>query len=249
MTRYLPSNERYTLNDLGINPKKLTIEMNDAIVRTLTASTLTTIRNAFVRGALITENGWPYIDVSQLKHLLRTSNSGAESPLWQNGIDGLVSPSLPFTVEKKIYITGSDFIALLDARIRLSTGQTKLYLRYARDIYNSILSADPIQDLSASFNSRIDQDRSGLKKRRIDYYQITFCEFTGSSFTSYIDVEFAHIDSVATAPLRANDIHNGVIILKEIHAELTRRNIHDFEGMYDFCEEMGYYTDWADDFV
>ena len=123
MTRHLPSNERYTLNELNINPSNLSVDMNDAIIRTLTSSTLTTIRNAFLRGVLITENGWPYIDVSQLKHLLRTSNSGAENPLWQNGINGLVSPSLPFTVEKKIYITGSDFISLLDARIRLSTGQ------------------------------------------------------------------------------------------------------------------------------
>ncbi|MEZ8619154.1 hypothetical protein AB6D33_25245 [Vibrio splendidus] len=77
----------------------------------------------------------------------------------------------------------------------------------------------------------------------------TYCEFTGTYFSDSSDVEFAHIDSVATAPLRANDIHNGVIILKEIHTELTKRFIHDFEGMYDFCKDMGYYTDWADDFV
>ena len=249
MTRHLPSNERYTLNELNINPSNLSVDMNDAIIRTLTSSTLTTIRNAFLRGVLITENGWPYIDVSQLKHLLRTSNSGAENPLWQNGINGLVSPSLPFTVEKKIYITGSDFISLLDARIRLSTGQTQLYLRYARDIYDSILDCKPIQDLNTSFNSRVSIDRSGLKKRRIDYNRHTLCEFTGIHFTNYIDVEFAHIDSVATAPLRANDIYNGVIILKAIHADLTYRNIHDFEGMHDFCKEMGYYTNWADDFV
>lgn len=249
MTRYLPSSERYTLNELNINPADLSIEMNNAIIRTLTGSTLTTIRNAFLRGVLITENGWPYIDVSQLKHLLRTSNSGAENPLWQNGIDGLVSPSLPYNVEKKIYITGSDFISLLDARIRLSTGHTQLYLRYARDIYDSILNSKPIQDLNTSFNSRVSMDRNALKRKRIDYNQHTYCEFTGTYFDDYSYVEFAHIDSVATAPLRANDIHNGVIILKEIHTELTRRCIHDFEGMYDFCEEMGYDTDWADDFV
>ncbi|NOI95382.1 hypothetical protein [Vibrio sp. T3Y01] len=91
--------------------------------------------------------------------------------------------------------------------------------------------------------------RNALKRKQIDYNQPTYCEFTGTYFDDYRCVEFAHIDSVATAPLRANDIHNGVIILKEIHTKLTRRFIHDFERMYDFCEEMGYDTDWADEFV
>lgn len=249
MSRNLPSNEVHTLSDLGIKTESLTVEMHDVIINTLTSSTLTTIRNAFGRGAIFTEHGWIYINVSQLKHLLRTSNSGAENRLWQRGIDGLVSPSLPHTHENEIYITGPDFIALLDARIALSGGHTRLYLQYARDLYHAILDSRTVRSLSESFTSRIGQDRTGLKQARISFYNIKECEFTGTPFANDFDVDFAHIDSVVTAPLRAGDIDNGVIILKAIHSELTRRNIHDFEGMYDFCQEMGYWTYWADNFV
>ena len=47
-------------------------------------------------------------------------------------------------------------------------------------------------------------------------------------------------------PDRALSVDNGVIILKEIHAELTRMQALTFEEMYEYCQEMGYSLRWAD---
>lgn len=52
--------------------------------------------------------------------------------------------------------------------------------------------------------------------------------------------------SVVTNPFKALDLNNGVIILKSIHANLTRQNIHTFEQLYRFCKDNHYSLDWAD---
>jgi len=66
-----------------------------------------------------------------------------------------------------------------------------------------------------------------------------------STFAKDSDVKFAHIESVVVNPFKALDLDNGVIILKNIHANLTRLNIHTFEQLYLFCKENHYSTDWA----
>lgn len=135
MTANLPSNNFYTLADLEINLRNELIEYNNALLNLLNSRTLSAIKNAFNRSVLVLQNGLCYVNVSELNNLLRTSNSGAANYYWQQGIPGIVSPSAPRTLTGNIYISGSDFFGLLDARIQLTTGTTNLYLKYVRAIY------------------------------------------------------------------------------------------------------------------
>ncbi|MFH2657045.1 hypothetical protein ABK771_21580 [Klebsiella pneumoniae] len=248
MTTNFPSNLFSTLASLDINTRNQVVNMNSALMTTLKSSALSRIRNSFTRAVLVWQNGMFYIKISELNNLLRTGNSGAHNYYWQHGIQGYASPSTPYTINNEIYISGPDFCSLLEARIHSSFGRSNLYLRYTRALYQTLTDNSIIGDLRTSFHSEINQARSGLKSLRMQRKTITHCEFSNILITNPNLVEFAHIDSVATAPLKALDIENGVIIFSGIHRQLTNQGIHDFEGMYDFCITNNYSTNWADNY-
>lgn len=247
MTTNLPSTHFYTLANLDIDLRQQVVEYNMALLNCLSSRTLSAIKNAFTRGVLVWRNGLCYIKVSELNNLLRTS-SGASNYYWQQGIAGYSSPSVPHTLGGDIYISGPDFFGLLDARIQSTTGTINLYLKYVRALYISITSSPTFNDLRSSFVGDINGQRSQLKNQRISRYGINCCEFTGVVIFDTSTVQFAHVESVVTAPLLALNIDNGVIILKEIHAELTRLGVQDFAGMYDFCVRNNYSITWAENY-
>lgn len=246
MTTNFPSTHFYTLNELDVNLQNQIIDFNNKVLSNLHTATLSTIRNAFYRAMLVYPNGACFVHVTELANLLRTGN-GAHNILWQHGLAGYASPSQPYNIGDNIYISGPDFCSLLDARLMVTSGTKNLYLKYVRSIYQAITSSSQITNLRTIFVENMISRRSDLKRERISAYSITECEFSGEPIRNLDEVVFAHIDSVATAPLRALDIRNGVIILREIHDELTNLQIHDFAGMYDFCISNNLDTTWAYD--
>ncbi|HIH8979757.1 TPA: hypothetical protein ACYUTM_004918 [Serratia marcescens] len=249
MSTNFPSSNFYTLTALDINMHQHTIEFNPALLDCLSSRTLTGIKNSFERSILVWRNGLCYIKISELKNLLRTSNSGAHNVYVRQGIDGYVSPSNSYEIDNELYISGPDFSGILDFRINSSYGNTHLYLKYVRTIYQSISALSVITELRTSFIHQINSQRNQLKTQRINSNNISQCEFSGYVFSNLSEVQFAHIESVTTSPLLALDINNGVIICNHIHAELTRDGIHDFAGMYDFCIANDYSTLWADNYA
>lgn len=245
---YQLSSNIYSLSDLEINLNREADTINMALLEVLNSRTLTSIKNAFTRSIVVMNNGWIYVKVDELHHLLRTGNSGADAYYWQYGFNGYSSPSTPHYFGNEIYISGPDFCSLLEARIGSSVGKSHLYLKYVRAIYMQLTSLPIIFDLRSTFTLEIEERRSQLKRMRISTYGITCCEFTGQQFLNESDVDFAHVQSVATAPLIALNIDNGVIILKSIHTELTRSRIHDFAGMYDYCIHNNLNINWAENY-
>ncbi|MCP1273193.1 hypothetical protein NKW43_05775 [Gluconobacter albidus] len=248
MTFNFPSTRFYSLEDLDCDINRLEINISQAIIDQLHSNTLTSIKNAFKAATSVWENGSIYINVEYLGHLLRTGNSGAANFYWRQGIEGLVSPSNPYTINNGVYISSADFCGLVDARLRFSTGKTRVYLEYIRAIYHALSSNDCINSLRNIYVSNVESQRNTLKSDRIRSLKITRCEFSGQYIKNCADIEFSHIESVSTNPMRALDINNGVIILKSIHREITNLCLHDFASIYDFCEERGYSTLWADNF-
>lgn len=238
----------YSLADLDISLRAKITALSRLAIDRLYASTLTSIINAFEKATLININGAIFINVSYLHTLLRTS-PGAANIIWQDGIDGYASGRQSVTFGETLYITGPDFIGLLDARIQNSIGDSKLYLQYIQEAYYTISNDNQIQDVRVSFIHTIEKMRTKMKEKRIREKNITHCEFTGKEITSRSIVEFAHIQSVATSPQKALDVNNGVIILKEIHRMLTNLEIHDFSGMYNFCLANKYNLSWAETYT
>jgi len=243
-----PISDFHSLSALDINLNHQVVDFNAFLLDGLNRNTLTTIRNSFNSGMLVRINGMSYLKATGLSQLLRTGNSGAHNIYVQQGIQGYVSPSTTYSIDNEMYISGSDFCGILDARINSTYGKTNLYLRYVRSIYQSIMSLPIVSDFRVSFIHEINTRRNDLKLQRISLKNITCCEFSGVFYSSKSQVQFAHIESVTSSPMNALNIENGVIILNEIHAELTRLGIHDFAGMYDFCQARSYLTTWADNY-
>lgn len=244
----LPSTNVYSISDLNINIDKNKVGISDFIIDRLYARTLNGIISALNSGVIVNSNGAIFINVSVLHTLLRT-NPGAANTIWQDGIPGYVSGVDGRTIEGSIYISGSDFVGLLDARRQTSIGQSKLYLQFIQAAYNTISDHPQLIDVRTAFIKTIDKMRSTLKSRKIKEKNITCCEFTGFKFTNVNQVEFAHVNSIITDPENALNTNNGVIIMKQIHAVLTKLQIQTFSGMYIFCQQNNFFTDWAEAFT
>lgn len=203
------------------------------------------IIDAMYKNTKILENGIPFIKVQGISTLLRTSNSGFERVLIYDGIPNLLPRSSIVQIDGCEYISGHSFISILDNRIANTRENTKEYLKIALDLYYEIIKSSEIRDLKDMFIGKIEKNRSSLKQKRIKNKNITHCEFTNKIINNFTEVQFAHLDSAIYNPFRALDIENGVIIFKEIHADMTRLGIHTYEETFKYCESKGYSLDWA----
>lgn len=243
----LPSTQVYKLSDLNINLNNATINLSSFILDRLYSRTLKAIISAFHNAIILNTNGAVYIDVTYLHTLLRT-NPGAASTIWQDGICGYVSGVDGKEISGNLYITGPDFIGLVDARMQTVPGISKLYLQYIQAAYYTISSHQHVVDVRAAFVDTINKMRSELKRLRISEKNISKCEFSNTAFINNSQVDFAHINSIVTDPENALNINNGVIVLKKYHKELTQRHIQDFSGMYKYCLDNKLSIVWAEEF-
>lgn len=214
------------------------------IEQKLSEGHLTSIVNSFLANTMIFENGMVFVKIKGLSNILRTGSFGLERPLVYLGVVGVLNKSEIITINGEEYISGPSLVGLIEYRINHNTGKTKDYLNYSFKIYREIVNSSKIRDLKDHFLENINSHRVYLKKKKIEKYNITSCEFSGAIFTVNSEVEFAHIESVAYSPLKALDIDNGVIVLKKIHKDMTRLNLHTLKEMYNFCIKYGYSTDW-----
>ncbi|APC38899.1 hypothetical protein [Clostridium estertheticum] len=233
----------YTIYDLS--EKDALDYVCDKIYELLSSNHLKIIENAFIKNTRVGSNGLIYLRIKGIANILRTGSSGAERYFVYQGVDGVIAPAEIISIDGEEYISGPTLMALLDYRISSSRGKKKMYLKYSKDIYEYIRELNDVINIREINIDSIENNRKYLKEKRIKEYNISYCEFSDIKFYRKSEVEFAHIESVITSPHLAQDIDNGVIILKHIHAELTRRQIHDYRGMFEFCIENGYSTYWA----
>lgn len=238
-TRYFPLSQ---LNDTS--KRQLEVAKSD-ITESLSAGHLSSIVNAFWNNTLVCENGMIFIRISGLSTILRTGGSGAERPLIYSGVRGILPPAEILEFEGREYISGPQLLSLLEYRRYGKRGVSAQYLRYAFDVYTAITRSGSVRDIQDVFLDRVSRDRHLLKKARVEQFEVTNCELSGIRFESIDKVEFSHIDSVSAFPQRALDISNGLIVMKDIHRDITTRGIQDYEGMYAYCLEKGYSLRWA----
>ncbi|MEB3882480.1 hypothetical protein [Lyngbya sp. CCY1209] len=242
--RNLPSIRHYPLEKLvEINELEIALKMTE---KKLSKEHIMGIVNAFYANTQICVSGIPYIRIQGLAEILRTGNSGAEQSLVYQGIPGLISKSEILNIDGYEHISGPTLIQLIEVRKSVKSGKTKQYLQIAERIYTKIVNNSEVRDVKDVFLQEISNYRPYLKKERIDKYGISSCEFTGETFSSTEEVDFAHIDSVVTNPFRALNVDNGVIIFKHIHKDLTKNKIHNFDEMYLHCLENNYSVYWAE---
>ena len=78
---------------------------------------------------------------------------------------------------------------------------------------------------------------------KIKKYNIKEDELTGKN----IDIrtcEFSHIRSVSMYQEYSDNIENGLIVNKETHDKITRKEINDEDELYDLCIDNGWNLQW-----
>lgn len=233
----------YNLNELS-DPLAIS-KISQAVLDQLDRGNVDAIAKAFYLNTKICVNGIPYIKVSGIADIIRTGNSGLERALIYQGVAGILAKSEVISIDGFDHISGPSLVAILDTRIAFKVGKTKQYLMIALSLYNTVLNNPGVRDLKEMFVDEIEKRRPGLKSERIKTFSITHCELTNTLITDLSQVQFAHIDSVVYQPAKALDISNGIIILKNIHSDMTRRGINSYEEMYQYCLDKGYSTQWA----
>ncbi|WHP63924.1 hypothetical protein [Vibrio harveyi] len=254
MSRFNPPEIRYsTLDELKFNSKDLdNVKIADMILQQLNKGTLTRIKRSFESSVLISSFGELLINVNKLDQLFRTGNSGAESVFVRKGIGKSVSPSKMINVESNYYISVFDFESILSNRIDSSSfvgGKKYQYLCYVKMLLEYLKEHRVYRDVRNLYFSQVEEHRPRLKKERYNMLERKFCEFSGERISNLSDYEFAHIQSVVTNPRNALNVYNGVLIHKDIHRKLTSNQVHDFEGMYEYCERFGFSLIWAEEYL
>jgi hypothetical protein len=224
-------------------------DISNATLYQLDIGNVESIVNAFYMNTKICVNGVPFIKVKGIADIIRTNNSGLEKALIYQGLPGFLPRSEIVSIDGFDHISGHSLCAILDSRIACRSGKTKQYLQIALNIYYKIINSGAIRDLKEIFLEEIEKKRPSLKSDRIRIRNILECEFTKEKIFDYSLVQFAHIDSVVYNPYRALDINNGVIIFREIHADMTRQGINTFEETYLYCEENSYSLIWVEKFT
>lgn len=220
-------------------------DISAAVLDQLDKGSIDSIAKALYVNTKICVNGVPFIKVQGIADIIRTGNSGLERALIYQGLPGFLPRSEIVSIDGFDHISGHSLCAILDSRIATRSGKTKQYLKIALNLYYKIINSEAVRDRKELFLEEVEGKRPYLKTERIKAYNITRCEFTGTKITDYSMVQFAHLDSVTYNPNKALDINNGVIILREIHSDMTRKGINTYEETYEYCEVNGYSTDWA----
>lgn len=207
--------------------------------------TLTAIHNQIANSTIVdATTAILYFKIEGIHSILRTKAAIAHLLIYQ-GVPGILSPITQFTTyEGKEYISLSDLMAILSYSESTSQGTKEHYINYVLTFIRDFKDFKHVKNLRHNFR-RNSTTRLNLKQKKIRAHKINRCQFTNKAFKNYSEVEFAHIDAIAYKPHLANDIRNGVIILKSIHHQLTKQQIYDFEGMYKFCERHNYNLDWS----
>lgn len=147
----------------------------------------------------------------------------------------------------ELCIRGSVVVALLDRCIQITCGNRERYLLYSEELYRYIRESDKPKRLKAEFIISINEARTGLKSKRISFYNINKDELTNGRL--FKDCEFSHIRSFRMYPELADNINNGLIVNKDIHRIITDKAINDEDDLYSLCIEMDWNTDWYDEYV
>ncbi len=211
----------------------------------LSQATITTINNQIQHHTIIdTRSGIFYFRIKGIHHILRTTK-GLANTLIRKGVPNILSATTQIIeYESKEYISQTDLQSIFSYCQDVSKDKRTIYLKYTQTYTNMLKDLEYTKNLKRVMMDNIAK-RTKLKKTKIKQENITKCQFSDKVFSDDSEVEYAHIDAVAYRPDMASDLRNGVIILKEIHEELTRLEIYTFEAMYAFCEENNYRLEWA----
>ena len=197
--------------------------------------TVKAIKNAFDK-AILDKRGWIWIEEESIHSLLRVKTKADARYYLQS-----VPKKDEISINGKQYIRGFVFISFIN-KFMEEKGNNK-YLPIVNEYYNLINTSNDVKLVRLEFDNYLKAQKRKLKSKRIKKYNIKEDELTGKN----IDIrtcEFSHIRSVSMYQEYSDNIENGLIVNKETHDKITRKEINDEDELYDLCIDNGWNLQW-----
>ncbi|WP_421347558.1 hypothetical protein [Aeromonas veronii] len=204
----------------------------------LTATTITSIINAWNTHTAIDSYGRPWINAEGVHVVLRTSRANAKYL-----IAGLQDDQKTIHANA-LYVKGESICGLLDRTITQARRlDREKYIRYSQLLYIAIRDCSRARELRAEHYEYINKAVKTLKRDRASSFNIENDELTGDALI-YATAEFSHIRSVSIYPMQASHVENGLVINKSTHNIITQNGINDETELLYLCHTNGWSTTW-----
>ena len=212
----------------------------------LNSPTLTEIRNAWKKYALVDSAGNVWVSINGLKSILRLAKNG------KNIANLIIDKYIPECDQRKLdgvrYVRGTTIGKLIDQNIQSSKSASKReYSLYAQALYIHFVRDDKLKVIRHKFWQAREAQIKNLKSFRIRKKNVSRDELTGKRLYSR-SCHFSHIRSMSLYPELAFYYWNGLIVNARTHKLITKEDIHDEKGLQDLCEYKKWKLDWMGEF-
>ena len=151
-------------------------------------------------------------------------------------------------IDGTMLIATAEIIRLLNQRMIGADLKKKEYLKYSEDILIAIRECADVQLSQEKIRQEEEKRIKQLKKQRIKQLNIKKDELTNKKL--YLrTAEFSHIRKRSEYREYACSIYNGLIVNKEVHEYITKKNIHDEDELFDLCKQNNWNTVWYTEYI
>ncbi|MGL4991486.1 MAG: hypothetical protein ACRCYE_14570 [Sarcina sp.] len=198
--------------------------------------TFTQIRNA-CNEVLGDKFGNVYIKTSYLDVILRTKKFVVNEILFNMPDDEKVY------CDGETYVKYGHIMKLISERLQcVGSSKTREYLLLVEEFLLNIRDSEKLLTFRNQIESDYKSEINRLKGKRKRKYNLIYDELTGEKLRW--GSQFSHIRAKSAYPAVALNIENGLIVNKEIHAEITKRGIANEEDLLVLCKKNRWNTSW-----
>jgi hypothetical protein len=179
-----------------------------------------------------------WLPLSKLHTLLRTSPSYAKT--WYD---------LELENKHKASSNGLEWVVLSEVLAELARRFTESAstrqqenIEFVSNLIKGLYKNSDFVRLKSIFFERRNDSIKRLKSIRISKLDLKECELSGRPLDDGAD--FAHILGKALRPDLSTFWWNGLVVISEIHTDLTKRGIVDADGLIDYCVKNNFPSDW-----
>ncbi len=203
-------------------------------------NTLKEIQNAWSRHAVIDNVGYIWVALKGFRSILRLGNTNA------NEFYDFEVPDLDKRIiDGERYVRSTVIVAKLNNNI--SSGAYSLskrnYSKYSKALFTEYNEHPYLENIRANFLLEFKRKKKKLRNDRIVQFGLLNDELTGTKL-NFNTCEFSHIRSVEMYPELALFVWNGLIVNRETHKVITRRQSQTEESLLKMCSEKGWSRRW-----
>lgn len=230
----------YRAVDLDVDLNKIVLPKHINFTKT----GLSSVRNAWLKYAVIDNVGYVWIHEDGLRNILRM---GSRKKSAKEFVDFNIPEIHKRTINGIRYIRIEFISAHLIGNISNFTNSIskRNYSLYSQRIMNKLNESHLLESIRSNIREKFLKSKSKLKRDRANEFGVvTYDELTGEKLNDR-RAEFSHIRSISHYPDLALFYWNGLIVNKSTHIVITKRGVNNEKALYDLCYEKDWKRNWV----